>query len=292
MSFSKTSQESVLRTHQSLIESKIQENIPTFGSKTKLREACEYALINGGKRLRPAIVLMVSKALGLGGDASYAALAIEYFHTASLVVDDLPCMDDDDERRSKPSVHKAFGEPLALLVSYALIAEGYGCLAKNTQGLKHSSLPHAAYGDAIGTMVLENAAYNTGLQGATGGQFLDLCPPDLTWPTLREIIHKKTVSLFEISFVSGWLFGGGSPNLLTVVKKAASHFGVAFQIADDIGDVIQDDKNERFVNVAAVFGTEVAARLFKEEIEGYHEALKELNLQSPDLISIVQDFRQ
>lgn len=290
MDFSKATQENSLRSYQSIIEAKILEMISTFGPQTRLREACEYALTNGGKRMRPAIALMVAKALGLGADVSFAALAIEYFHTASLVVDDLPCMDDDDERRSKPSVHKRFGEPLALLVSYALIAEGYGCLAKNTQSLKHSAVPHAVYGDAIGIMALENAAFNTGLQGATGGQFLDIAPPDLSWVTLKDIIHKKTVSLFEIAFVAGWLFGGGSPQQINLVKKAASHFGTAFQIADDIGDVDQDQKNERLVNVAAVFGVEAAQKLLKEEIEGYHASLKELNIFIPDLISLTQDM--
>lgn len=285
-----TAHENLLRSYQIIIESKIQENLPLFGPQTKLREACEYSLINGGKRVRPAVALMVSKALGLGGDVSHAALAVEYFHTASLVVDDLPCMDDDDERRCKPSVHKAFGEPMALLVSYALIAEGYGSIAKNTQSLKHSKAPHASYAETIGMMVLENAAYNTGMQGATGGQFLDLSPPDLSWPTLREIIHKKTVSLFEIAFVAGWLFGGGSPNQMNLVKKAASHFGTAFQIADDMGDVEQDQKNERQVNVAAIFGIEVAERIHRDEVEGYLSVLKELNIYTPDLSTLIHSF--
>lgn len=283
--------ETTLGHYQKTIASKIEENMPTFGIKTKVRDACEYALLNGGKRLRPAIVLMVAKALGFGADVSQAALAIEYFHTASLVVDDLPCMDDDDERRNRPSVHKAFGESVALLVSYALIAAGYECLGKNAKIIKHSSLAHAPYSDHIGILVLENASYNTGLQGATGGQFLDICPPDLTLPTLRTIIHKKTVSLFEVAFVSGWLFGGGSPEFLSNAKKIASHFGMAFQIADDIGDRAQDSANGRQVNVATLFGKDVAERLLQEEVEGYYRTLKELNIDSPELKAISKNFQ-
>jgi geranylgeranyl diphosphate synthase type II len=120
----------MLQGYQKLIVSKIEENLPAFGPKSKLRDACEYALMNGGKRLRPAIVFMTAEALGFEVDVTQAALSIEYFHTASLVADDLPCMDDDDERRSKPSVHKAFGESEAILVSYALIAQCSGCLEK------------------------------------------------------------------------------------------------------------------------------------------------------------------
>ena len=114
-------------------------------------------------------------------------------------------------------------------------------------------------------MVLENAAYNTGLFGATGGQFLDLNPPNLSLSTLKEIIHKKTTSLFEISFVSGWLYGGGDYEQLSLVKEVASHFGMAFQIADDLDDMAQDKGNDRAVNVANVQGESYAQEMFHVE---------------------------
>ena len=224
---------------QKQIDSAIIENLDLIGPKSSIRDACEYALTSGGKRIRPAIVLMISKSLGFGIDVTYAALATEFFHTASLVADDLPSMDDDDERRNKPSTHKVFGEATALLTSYALISAGYMALAKNTEIIRGLE-SHFKGQDLICSTVLENAAYNTGLHGATGGQFLDLIPPNLSLPTIKEIIHKKTISLFEISFVSGWLFGGGDLKKLSTVKQAASHFGMAFQIADDLNDRIQD----------------------------------------------------
>jgi geranylgeranyl diphosphate synthase type II len=277
----------MLQDYQKLILCKIQENMTAFGDKTKLRDACEYALMNGGKRLRPAIVFMVAEALKSGADVSQAALSIEYFHTASLVADDLPCMDDDDERRSKPSVHKAFGESVALLVSYALIAGGYGCLEKGASNLKKTSLPFSYKADQIALLSLENACFNTGLQGATGGQFLDIFPPDLSFPTLKEVIHKKTVSLFEISFIYGWLFGGGDLEKMDLVKKTASHFGLAFQIADDFGDIEQDAKNGRLVNVAAVLGKEKAKNVLEEEIASYKACLRELNIATPALLELI-----
>lgn len=255
----------------------LQNNMEALGPRSLLREACEYALNNGGKRLRPAICLSVAEALGQGSDATPAALAVEYFHTASLVADDLPCMDDDDERRSKPSVHKVYGESVALLVSYALIAAGYACYAQNAKLVEN--------GDQLCRLALENATYNTGLWGATGGQFLDLSPPDLSLPTLRDVLHKKTVSLFEIAFVSGWLFGGGGLLALPAVKKAASHFGTAFQIADDLSDLIKDVENGRTVNMAAVFGVEAAQKMLDEELEGYQATLKELKIDNARLIS-------
>jgi geranylgeranyl diphosphate synthase type II len=270
----------LIDSYRQAVLTAIQENLGRLGPKTALRDACEYALMNGGKRLRPAIVLMIAKELGHGIDATPAALAIEYFHTASLVADDLPCMDDDDERRSKPSVHKVYGEAMALLVSYALIAAGYACYAQNANLIKKRRDAFSAKGDLLCTLVLENATYNTGLWGATGGQFLDLNPSDLSLTSLRNILHKKTVSLFEISFVSGWLFGGGSIEALGTVKRAASHFGMAFQIADDIDDLEKDRHNGRVVNMAAVFGVDTAQNMLREEIEAYETTLRELNLSS------------
>jgi len=255
----------------------IQSHLEDFGSKNILRDGCEYALTNGGKRVRPAIVLALSHALG-GKPAVQPALAIEYFHTASLVADDLPCMDDDDERRNKPSVHKIYGETLALLVSYALIAAGYGCIEKGGHGL-----PNA---DRIVALALQNSAHNTGLLGATGGQFLDIYPPDLSLQTVLEVIHKKTVSLFEIAFVFGWLYGGGAEEQLPLIKKAASHYGTAFQIADDLGDMEQDLKNKRMINLANLLGKNEAEQMLKTEIKGYQRVLEELGLGKSVLMGL------
>ena len=132
-------------------------------------------------------------------------------------------------------------------------------------------------------MALQNATYNTGLLGATGGQFLDINPPNTSLETLRDIICKKTVSLFEISFVLGWLFGGGAFEKLDLIKKAAYHFGMAFQIADDIDDMDQDIKNKRVVNLALASGKEQANQMFHGEINQYLAVLKQLNVHETEL---------
>lgn len=272
----------VLFPYQQKVEAEIKANISALGAKSKLRDACEYALMNGGKRFRPIIVLMIAKALGNQVECSQAALAIEYFHTASLVADDLPCMDDDAERRNKPTTHKVFGEATALLVSYSLIAAGYGLIASNAELIRNCSKPFAAYGDRICTLALQNATYNSGIQGASGGQYLDLYPSEFSIATLKDVIHKKTVTLFEISFVFGWLFGGGDISKLDLVKKAASHFGMAFQIVDDLGDIFQDLNNKRMVNIAISYGKENAFHMFQEEIQGFFKVVKELGIESQD----------
>jgi geranylgeranyl diphosphate synthase type II len=276
---------SVLSPYQKRVEVAIQEAIQNFGPQNQLRDACAYALLNGGKRFRPAIVYIVAESLGNQMDVTPAALAVEFFHTASLVADDLPCMDDDAERRSKPTVHKVYGETTALLVTYALIAGGYGLLAENAKLTKNKQ-----NGDLLCSLALENAACNTGLLGATGGQYLDIDPPNLSFEVLRDVIHKKTVSLFEISFVFGWLFGGGNVLKLPDVKKLASHFGMAFQIADDLEDRDQDKKNGRLINLANVLGEEKAKKLLAGEVKDFLDLLHAMNLQIPAFQKMVKSL--
>ena len=259
-----------LERYQGEVEEAIRQAIPQLGEEGVLREACAYALLNGGKRFRPALVLMMADALGQGHDVMPAALGVEFLHTASLIADDLPCMDDDDERREHPSLHKVYGEPTALLASYGLIAAGYRWIAENTS----SDL----YPEGCVALAIKNVSDNTGLLGATGGQYLDITPPDLKKETIEKIFRMKTVALFEISYVLGWVFGGGAEAQLPLVKKAAHHFGMAFQIADDLGDREQDVANKRAVNIANLFGVDEVKKMFHVEHAAYLKVVKELGL--------------
>lgn len=274
----------LLAPFQKKIEQNLKASIEALGPDSRLREACAYALLNGGKRFRPALVYIISKALNSTIDVTQAALAIEFFHTASLIADDLPCMDNDDLRRDKPSLHKVYGESTALLASYALIAAGYECLSKNASIIRDANCSFSNQSDRICVLALENATYNTGLLGATGGQYLDINPPNLDLETIREVLRMKTVSLFEISFVFGWLYSGGSAISLDLVKKAAYHFGMAFQIADDFGDKEQDIINKRLINLVNIYGEEKAFQVFSEELNLFKTTLKDLKLDAPELM--------
>ncbi len=260
----------------------IKRHIDTLDANQRFSAAYAYALTNGGKRFRPSVVFMIADALNSQFDVSQAALAIELCHTASLIADDLPMMDNDDERRSKPSLHRAFDEATALLTSYAMIADAYAALAANARVLEQKGHAHSA---EICLLALENAARNTGYWGATGGQYLDLNPPNLSEETLMEIIQKKTVSLFEVAFVLGWLYGGGSKDRLPEVKETAAHFGVAFQIADDLHD-LQQDAYQASVNYAVVCGQQQAQELFRREIKAYKDTLEQLRIATPPLLHL------
>lgn len=267
----------LLKEYKEQIEHALRKGVQELGEANRLREACEYALLSGGKRIRPLLVLMIGDALGHGLDVGPAALSVEYFHTASLIADDLPCMDNDDLRRNQPTLHKVYGESIALLASYTLIAAGYGGLHQNCQLMKKAS-PFASNAETATVLCLEAATRCAGLQGATNGQFLDLYPPDLTLQTLEKIIFQKTATLFEISFVFGWLFGGGDVSRLAQIRSCAYHLGMAFQIADDLQDDLQDTSHESGVNIATLLGEEKAMAFFEKEMHSFERGLRELQL--------------
>ncbi len=271
-----TATQEILFRYKNTVDGKIEGLLERLQGRGDLTAACGHAL-RGGKRFRPAIVFMVADALDREADVSEAALAVELFHTASLVADDLPSMDDDDERRNQPSVHVKYGESVALLVTYALIAEGYACLTRG--GLCDA---------AARLLAVENVAKNTGAHGASGGQFLDLFPPDASQETLLEVLRLKTVTLFEISLVLGWIYGGGDIESLDLVKRLAHHYGMAFQIADDIDDMEQDSKNDCQVNFALAFGKDGALEQFSQQASAYRELLAELNIASPALVALIE----
>ena len=267
--------------HRDRIEQEIAKSILCFGEKTKLRDACEYALTTGGKRFRPLIVILIAEALGNGLNVYESALSVEFFHTASLIADDLPCMDNDEERRDKPSLHKVYGESIALLSSYALITAGFEKIHSNAVVMQESGSPFCHFSDRACVLALESATHCSGILGATGGQFLDLFPPNQSLDTVKDVIYKKTVTLFQVSFVFGWLFGGGDVNRLEKVKKAAYHFGMAFQTADDLGDMLQDEKKQREMSIARLIGKERGLLLFDEEMRHLRKDLQELGLLTP-----------
>jgi geranylgeranyl diphosphate synthase type II len=274
--------------HKDRIEQEIAKSISTFGDKTKLRDAVEYALTSGGKRFRPVVVLLVAEALQHDLNVCDAALSVEFFHTSSLIADDLPCMDNEDERREKPTVHKVFGETIALLSSYALITAAFERIHKNALVLREAGPPFSDYCEKACMIALESASRCAGILGATGGQFLDLFPPAHTLENVRQVIYKKTVALFEVSFIFGWTFGGGELSQIEVLKKAAFHLGTAFQIADDIVDFEQDEKKQSEMNVVKFLGKERSLLLFHEEMAKFTHFLQELKLDTPSFEKLSQ----
>lgn len=243
------------------IEVSFRKAIAELDGQSQLLQACEYALQTGGKRFRPAMTLMIADALQKKQDATLAALGVEFFHTASLIADDLPCMDNDDERRGRPTTHKVFGETVALLASFALTAAGFEFIVKNGD---HN--PELAYRAAM------HASRLNGIRALIGGQFLDLNPPELTREKLYDICNKKTGSMFELCLLMGWIYGGGALDREAQVKEMAFHFGAAYQLLDDLDDMEKDRLIQRQSNYANLFGVAETC----EKVTGHLEQCKVL----------------
>ena len=194
-----------------------------------LAEAMRYSLLAGGKRIRPLIVLEFCRIAG--GDIEKAlpvACAVEMLHTYSLIHDDLPCMDNDELRRGKPTNHMVYGECTATLAGDALQAEAFGTILR-------CDLPSAVKANCA-----EILAGAVGLDGMCGGQFLDMSWEGraLTEQELSEINIRKTGALLVAACQMGVAAAGGSELMLAAAGHYGSAIGMAFQIRDDMLDVL------------------------------------------------------
>lgn len=193
-----------------------------------LREAMEYSLFAGGKRLRPALALGAAELVS-GDDARAlpAACAIEMIHTYSLMHDDLPCMDNDDLRRGKPTAHRAFGEALAILAGDTLLTLAFDVAAQ-----------------AEDIRIIREIARASGAEGMAGGQVIDLDSEDkrLTLEALRRLHELKTGALIRASVRCGAMLAGADGAQLRALTAYGEHIGLAFQIADDILDVVGEQE--------------------------------------------------
>lgn len=255
-----------LKKVQENFETALKASLNSLAAPAVLHEALCYAMDGGGKRLRPVIVLLTAEGLATDLDVMKIAIAAEYLHTASLIIDDMPCMDNDEYRRGRYSLHKAYGETVALLTSTALITESFKKVHEATEVMKMADEPFCQNAEKAGLMAIELIAVRSGYQGAITGQYLDLYPTNRDLATLKKIIELKTVTLFETSFQLGWLFGGGDLAKVEEVGKLGYHFGMAFQIADDIRDYEQDVGREAVLNTAVFLGKDEAFALFEKEI--------------------------
>jgi len=197
-----------------------------------LHDAMRYAVLGGGKRVRPLLVHAAGEVTGASAEAcDAAACAVEMIHAYSLVHDDMPCMDDDDLRRGRPTVHKAYDEATALLVGDALQTQAFVVLAETP------ALEPAARLRLVGEL-----AQASGSVGMCGGQAIDLQHVGLamTLPELEGMHRMKTGALLRASVRMGALCGSIDAAGLEALDRYAAAIGLAFQVVDDILDVTAD----------------------------------------------------
>ncbi len=271
-----------IHEYSSLIEENLyryfKESLPQY--KT-LFDSMEYSVKNGGKRVRPLLTLLFYNACGKDDvlKAMPMAEAVEFIHTYSLIHDDLPCMDNDDFRRGKPSNHKVYGETTALLA-------GDGLLTAAFERISVWSLA-GLYNAEIAVKAIHELSVYAGARGMIGGQIIDIANennPDADYETLQLMDNLKTGCLISVACALGCIVAGASDDLINSAKVFGEKLGLAFQIKDDILDVTSSleklgkmtgsDKENNKSTYVTLLGIEKCEELVKELT---NEALESLN---------------
>jgi farnesyl diphosphate synthase len=256
-----------------------------------LGEAMRYAVLDGGKRLRPLLVLAACEAVqGQAEAAMRAACAVELIHAYSLVHDDMPCMDDDVLRRGKPTVHVAFGEAQAMLAGDAMQALAFEVLTPDT-GIE----------PALQAKLCALLARSAGHAGMAGGQAIDLASvgQQLDEQALRDMHRRKTGVLLQASVLMGAACGQTSAAAWQALSDYGAAVGLAFQVVDDILDVTQDsavlgktagkDQEANKPTYVSVLGLEAAKAYAWRLRDEAHQALGASGLPNTAWLSLLAD---
>ena len=252
-------------------------------------KAARYSILSSGKRIRPILMLEFYKLCGGNDDCAYNfACALEMIHTYSLIHDDLPCMDNDDFRRGKPSCHKQFGETMALLAGDALLTEAFNA-ASRTIGIPSERIVEA--------MTVLSA--NAGISGMIGGQVIDLSNTDsISADDTLEMYKLKTGALINSATVCGAILAGADDEKKAAAAEYAEKLGLAFQIIDDILDaegdeavlgkpVGSDSKNDKKTLVAR-YGVEKCRQLADDFTKEALSALDKFDGDKGNLVAITE----
>jgi len=284
---------------QQLLVSRVEAGIdlllpaPTEPS-ARIHEAMRYAMQSGGKRLRPVLVLAAARLLETGRscDPVAAAVAVECVHAYSLVHDDLPCMDNDDLRRGRPTAHRAFDEATALLAGDALLTRAFGIIAESYRA--NPTLATALVGELAGA---------AGSRRLVGGQMEDLLAEKGSGATpegLRFIHLNKTAAMIEASLAMGGLCAGAAGAEVETLRESGRELGLAFQIVDDILDATSDtatlgktagkDARAGKTTYVSVHGIDEARRIARERSGSAVEALRRLPGDTGFLASLAESL--
>ncbi|MCZ8512831.1 polyprenyl synthetase family protein [Paenibacillus filicis] len=285
-----------IKEQASWIERELQRSLPEgWDVPGALRESMMYSLMAGGKRLRPILVLAASDALGGDRESALpAALAVEMIHTYSLIHDDLPAMDNDDFRRGKPTNHKVYGEAMAILAGDALLTHAFYTLVQAYR--KHGVAP-----DRIADLV-EELSKLAGAPGMVGGQAADMQGEQgLTRIEELEYIHlHKTSDLIVFSLKAGGRIAGATDGQLAALEKFGACVGLAFQIQDDILDLIGDeqklgkpvksDLKQQKVTYPYFIGIEASRAKVAELTDEAKKAIREGGFDQPERLLQLADY--
>ncbi len=251
-------------------------------------KAMDYSLQAGGKRLRPVLMLACAELMGAEAEKVMPfACSLEMIHTYSLIHDDLPCMDDDDLRRGKPTNHKVYGEAIAVLAGDGLLNLAYETILKYSQVTPNMTLAAMA-------IIAESA----GVEGMIGGQVIDLESEGKTVDsiTLMTMHLQKTAALIMAAAKVGALLGGGGRDDLIAMEEFARYLGIAFQIKDDILDVsgsvealgksIGSDSDNNKSTFVSIYGMEQSERMLADYTQKAIEVLSNYGAKAEFLVNL------
>lgn len=286
----------LFKQYQSRINNLIQKHIVSPIENDFLKEMINHAL-SGGKRLRAILVLLINDSFEGDVDLSKSALAIELIHNASLIIDDMPCMDNDNYRRGKETIHFKYGLCKAQYLSAYLLEKATELIYEN-----YNDLPDKKELYDIFVKILKNINKNMGFLGIASGQFIDICPVNpfvekteyksyYDLDGLINLIHLKTTTLFEISFVLPYFYLSKSSEKEDILIKTIQYFGLAFQISDDVEDIGQDmSRNKQMEfnpNMVCRFGKEKTKEIYNDCIEHFQKNLIALKINHPVFNEII-----
>lgn len=232
----------------------------------RVGEAMRYALLSGGKRFRPLLAMGAAEALGQPRSCALsAAVAYEMVHSFSLAHDDLPCMDDDDERRGMPTTHKVFGEACAVLAGDGLAIWAFRQIVKLPEGVPA----------AVGLRLVEDLADASGHPGMVGGQVLDIEARDIVVDRLGlERIHRaKTGALIRGAVRAGAMLAGASERELEALTRYGEQIGLVFQMTDDVLDAGEDPEEVSY-----------------PQLLGLDETLRLIHLATSEALAALESF--
>ncbi|MCR4409342.1 MAG: polyprenyl synthetase family protein [Candidatus Saccharicenans sp.] len=250
------------------------------GEDSPVFEAMRYAVLGGGKRFRPLLLLASGEHFGATEELLLPyACAVELIHNYSLIHDDLPSMDDDDFRRGRPSCHKKFGEALALLAGDGLLTLAFEIMA---------AAPAPANDQGLKARVAAEMAMAAGPRGMIAGQWLDINsnPDNLDPAAYQEMAARKTAGLIRVSAVSGARLAGAPEAAIQGLEKFGLYLGLAFQLRDDLQDLGQDQATGKAIrpNLARILGRSTSLELLETWLERAQQALEESHINS-DILS-------
>ncbi len=261
---------SYLQEKKALVDQTLDCLLPRENEEPRIiHRSMRYSVFAGGKRLRPILAIAAYELAGRHDDAILTpACGLELIHTYSLIHDDLPCMDDDDLRRGQPTNHKVFGEGIAVLAGDALLPLAFECfLGRGMNG----RLPFATLGQ-----ISRRVAHAVGTMGLVGGQVMDItqASSDRQLSTLETTCLMKTGSLIQVSLECGALLGEADLKMTQALSDYGKALGLAFQITDDIlnvvgdsqkmGKAIKTDASHQKVTFPELLGVEAARRQARE----------------------------